>query len=123
MDTVFWLTYFWARPRAACNTASALRFCCCARSDALIPFMARCLLIAIVLLAALAAVAQEPDTPSANPGRPTVATPATLTPVGYLQFETGFLAAWHSPEFSSQPSLNEVMKFSVHNRIEFLLAD
>src|ERR1700683_4446179 len=30
-----------------------------------------------------------PDpTPEANPARPTVSTPATLTPVGYLQFET-----------------------------------
>jgi hypothetical protein len=29
----------------------------------------------------------------ANPGRPTVSTPATLTPPGYLQFETGSLGA------------------------------
>jgi hypothetical protein len=85
--------------------------------------MAECMSIALVLLASLAATAQEPDEPSANPGRPTVATPATLTPVGYLQFETGFLGAWHSPEFSSQPSFNEVMKFSVHRRIEFLFVD
>jgi hypothetical protein len=85
--------------------------------------MVRCLPIAIILLAALGVAAQDPDLPSANPGRPTIATPATLTPVGYLQFETGFLGAWHSPEFSSQPSINEVMKFSVHPRIEFLLVD
>jgi hypothetical protein len=85
--------------------------------------MAQCLSIILVLFASLAAAAQGPDKPSANPGRPTVSTPATLTPVGYLQFETGFLGAWHSPEFSSQPSLNEVMKFSVHRRIEFLLVD
>src|SRR5438128_2434407 len=26
----------------------------------------------------------DPDAPVANPGRPTVSTPATLTPVGYL---------------------------------------
>jgi len=63
----------------------------------------------------------EPELPAANPGRPTVSTPATLTPVGYLQFETGFLGAWHSPEFSSQSSFNEVMKFSVCRRIEFLV--
>src|SRR5437016_2669845 len=37
--------------------------------------------------------------PDANPGRPTVSTPATLTPVGYLQFENGTLFAEHSPEF------------------------
>ncbi len=62
------------------------------------------------------------DEPIANPGRPTVSTPATLTPVGYLQFETGILAAWHSPEFSSQASLGEVTKFSVSHRIELLAA-
>ncbi len=37
------------------------------------------------------------DELEANPGRPTVSTPATLTPVGYLQFETGGLGASHSP--------------------------
>jgi hypothetical protein len=62
----------------------------------------------------------EPDMPSANPGRPTVSTPATLTPVGYLQFETGVLSAWTSPEVSSQTNLNEVMKFAVLPRVEFL---
>ncbi len=60
------------------------------------------------------------DEPVANPGRPTVATPATLTPVGYFQFETGVLAAWQSPEFSSQESINEVMKFSVSRWIQLL---
>jgi hypothetical protein len=39
------------------------------------------------------------DEPEANPGRPTVSTPATITPVGYLQFETGFVPAYQSPEF------------------------
>src|SRR2546428_1072401 len=47
--------------------------------------------------------------PDANPGRPTVSTPATLTPVGYLQFESGFTAAGDSPEFSSRYGFNEVM--------------
>ncbi len=61
-----------------------------------------------------------PVEPTANPGRPTVSTPATLTPVAYLQFESGFLGAWHSPEFSSQSSLNEVVKFSLSRRIELL---
>jgi hypothetical protein len=60
-------------------------------------------------------------TPTANPGRPTVSTPATLTPVGYLQFETGFLAAWHSPEFSSQQSLVQVTKFTPVPRFEILV--
>ena len=60
--------------------------------------------------------------PEANPGRPTVSTPATLTPTGYLQFETGTLAANHSPEFSSQYGLNEVIKLSVVPRLELLAA-
>jgi hypothetical protein len=64
----------------------------------------------------------QPDEPTANPGRPTVSTPATLTPVGWVQFETGLLAAWHSPEFSSQTSLGEVVKFSLSPRIQLLTA-
>jgi hypothetical protein len=67
-----------------------------------------------------AAQSEETDEPVANPGRPTVATPATLTPVGYLQFETGFLGARHSPEFSTRYSLNEVMKLSITSRLELL---
>jgi hypothetical protein len=62
------------------------------------------------------------DDPVANPARPTVSTPATLTPVGYFQFETGTLSAWHSPEFSSQTSLNEVAKISVSRWLELLVA-
>jgi hypothetical protein len=66
--------------------------------------------------------AQSPatDEPEANPGRPTVSTPATLTPVGYLQFETGVQGARHSPEFSSRSSLNETIKLSVAPRLELL---
>ncbi|HJX94504.1 MAG TPA: hypothetical protein VJ324_02715 [Candidatus Acidoferrum sp.] len=60
------------------------------------------------------------DEPEANPGRPTVSTPATLTPVGYLQFETGFVPAYDSPEFSSRYGLDEVIKLSVAPRLEFL---
>ncbi len=67
-----------------------------------------------------AAQSSAPDGPEANPGRPTVSTPATLTPVGYLQFETGALAADHSPEFSSRYGLNEVLKLSVAPRLELL---
>jgi hypothetical protein len=70
--------------------------------------------------------AQFPDesfteAPAANPGRPTVSTPATLTPVGYFQFETGYLGAWHSPGLSSQSSMNEVVKFTVAPRLELLV--
>jgi hypothetical protein len=77
---------------------------------------------ALLILFALRANAQTPadDEPEANPGRPTVSTPATLTPVGYLQFETGVLGAFHSPEFSSRFAPNETIKFSVAPRLEFL---
>lgn len=81
-----------------------------------------------MLIAALAVYAQQPaapasaEPPEANPARPTVSTPATLTPVGYLQFESGYLGAWDSPEFSSQSSINEVAKLSVTHRFELLLA-
>jgi hypothetical protein len=60
--------------------------------------------------------------PEANPGRPTVSTPATLTPVGYLQFETGFTGANHSPEFSSRYSFNQVVKLTVARRLELLVS-
>jgi len=58
----------------------------------------------------------------ANPGRPTVSTPATLTPPGYLQFETGGLGATHSPEFSSLLNLNEVLKLTLAPRIELIFS-
>lgn len=64
----------------------------------------------------------QPEAPEANPGRPTVSSPATLIPVGYLQFETGVLAAWHSPELNRQTSIGEVVKFSVLPRVELLAA-
>jgi hypothetical protein len=90
------------------------------------------LLVLLVFLAAVCAQAQQtegktqeapsPDAPVANPARPTVSTPATLTPVGYLQFETGILAAWHSPGLVSQTSLNEVIKYSASRWIEVLVS-
>lgn len=79
-------------------------------------------LAAVILVLAGAAVlsAEEADEPEANPGRPTVSTPAAVAPTGYLQFETGGLTARHSPEFSSRSSAVEVMKLSVSPRLEFL---
>ena len=56
-----------------------------------------------------------PDEPEANPGRPTVSNPATLAPVGYLQFETGTLGATGSLEFSTYYEFNEVVKLAVHD--------
>jgi hypothetical protein len=59
--------------------------------------------------------------PPANPGRPTVSTPATLTPVGYLQFESGTLGAAESIEFDSRFGINEVVKLTVMPRLELIL--
>jgi hypothetical protein len=63
---------------------------------------------------------KEADEPEANPARPTVSNPATLTPVGYLQFETGVLGATVSPEFSTRYEWNEVIKLAVSRRLEFV---
>ena len=83
--------------------------------------VAVCLCATLTLLPRTAAgQSGTPDEQEANPGRPTVSTPATLTPVGYLQFETGVLGASHSPEFSSRSSLNETIKFSLVPRLELL---
>src|ERR1700746_2084516 len=59
--------------------------------------------------------------PEANPGRPTVSTPATLTPVGYLQFENGALFAQNSTEFSKRIGIGQVTKLPVHPRLELFL--
>jgi hypothetical protein len=77
-------------------------------------------LISASLARPAAAQSQDEREPEANPGRPTVSTPATLSPVGYLQFESGFTGANISFEFSSRYSLNEVAKLSVTRRVEFL---
>lgn len=68
------------------------------------------------------AVAQSNQTgqPQANPGRPTVSTPATLTPTGYLQFETGGIGAFDSPGVSSYVGLNETTKLALTSRIQLL---
>lgn len=66
----------------------------------------------------VSAAAQSQDEVAANPGRPTISTPATLTPVGYLQFETGVLGAEHSEGFANRTSLEEAIKLSVHKRLE-----
>ncbi len=62
-----------------------------------------------------------PSVPEANPGRPTVSTPATLTPVGYLQFENGALFAEDSAEFSKRIGIEQVTKLSVLPRLELFL--
>src|SRR3984885_6024808 len=77
-----------------------------------------------VLIFALSTPAQtitDDTVPEANPARPTVSTPATLTPVGYLQFETGSLGATTSPEFDTRVGINQVTKLTVLPRLEFLV--
>ena len=65
---------------------------------------------------ALAACAMG-QTPQANPSRPTVTNPATLPPVGYLQFEQGYLGSLDSPATASQYGFNFVAKIAVHDRL------
>jgi hypothetical protein len=89
-----------------------------------------CALLAVLVFvfpAPIAAQSAQPDGvpddgPAANPARPTVSNPATLTPVGYLQFETGTLGATTSPEFATRYEFNEVIKLAVTRRLEFIEA-
>jgi Putative MetA-pathway of phenol degradation len=85
-------------------------------------FLCCLLLILGLFVRSSAAQSETPDEAEANPGRPTVSTPATLTPVGYLQFETGVLRASHSPESAWRYSFNETIKLSVAPRLELLAA-
>lgn len=80
--------------------------------------------IALILCATIgnyAAQSGAPSVPDANPGRPTVSSPATLTPVGFLQFESGGMFAHNSPEFSNRMSFQQVTKLTVHPRLELIL--
>jgi hypothetical protein len=76
------------------------------------------LVISTGLRASAQADAAEVD---ANPGRPTVSTPAALTPQGYIQFESGLLGAEASGEFSNRTGVEEVVKFSPWKKLEFLV--
>jgi len=83
-----------------------------------------CLLaFSLVFVPPSLAQSEPPDVPDANPARPTVSTPATLTPVGYLQFETGALGASESPELSWRYGFNEVIKLTVAPRLELIVSD
>ncbi len=82
-------------------------------------FAAACALFCVAQIHAQDEVAK---TPEANPGRPTVSTPATLTPVGYLQFENGALYAVTSSEFQKQLGINQVTKLTVAPRLELLVS-
>ena len=75
---------------------------------------------AFLFVARICAQSSAVDTPEANPGRPTVSTPATLTPVGYLQFENGGLYAETSPEFTTLFGISQVSKLTVASRLQLL---
>ncbi|MDQ2925328.1 MAG: transporter [Acidobacteriota bacterium] len=77
----------------------------------------------VVGMASAALGQASPDTPpSANPARPTVTNPATLPPVGYLQFEQGYLGSLNSPNTASQYGVNQVTKIAVHPRLLFAVS-
>src|SRR5262245_36782803 len=88
--------------------------------------MRACLAALLVAGMARAAFAQtasppvQPEEPAANPGRPTIATPATLTPVGYVQLENGILIGHTSEDFKTLFSINQVTKLAVHPRLQFI---
>src|SRR5579872_1820910 len=73
----------------------------------------------LIIAVSVAAQSTADSVPDANPSRPTVSTPATLTPVGYLQFETGSLGAVVSPEFDTRMGINQVTKLTILPWIEF----
>lgn len=75
----------------------------------------------ILLALSIHAQAMTDPIPEANPARPTVSTPATLTPLGYLQFETGSSGATTSPEFATRVGINQVTKLTVLPRLELFV--
>jgi hypothetical protein len=75
---------------------------------------------ALLLAARIGAQSSAGETPAANPGRPTVSSPATLTPVGYVQFENGGIYAESSPEFTTLFGINQVTKLTVASRLQLL---
>lgn len=84
------------------------------------------ILLALLVLSTCVQAQSDPDSgadsdPAANPGRPTVSAPATLIPVGYLQFESGVLGAQRSPEFADRTSFNESIKFAPLSRLLFIV--
>jgi len=76
--------------------------------------------LALIVPTTLCAQIDTSAVPEANPARPMVSTPATLTPAGYLQFENGVLYAANSPEFSKRLGIEQVTKLSVDSRVQFM---
>lgn len=89
----------------------------CLSDDLLRRFSRRTPQALLALWLALSVFGLHAQTPAANPGRPTVANPATLPPVGYLQFEQGYLGSLTSPETASQYGVNQVTKIALASRL------
>src|SRR5450631_4424103 len=106
--------------RADLSAAHTYTFIGSSGGDSLVRVLFHISFIVAMFVTSSAAQTGPPEEPAANPGRPTVSTPATLTPVGYLQFESGVLGATHSPEFSTRQEWNEVIKLAVSRRLEFV---
>lgn len=77
-----------------------------------------CLFACALALPAQSADTDNDEVPEANPSRPTVSSPATFPPVGYLQFENGSLGAVTSPEFGTRIGINQVTRLAVAERLE-----
>ena len=70
-----------------------------------------------VLLGLSVAASAQVEVPAANPGRPTVTNPATLPPVGFLQFERGYLGSLNSPNTAAEYGTSEVWRMAVTTRV------
>ena len=82
-----------------------------------VPLVGRRLRVCTAVVCSAAVGCAVAQTPAANPARPTVTNPATLPPVGYLQFEQGYLGSVNSPETASQYGVNQVTKIAVASRL------
>jgi len=71
--------------------------------------------------AAISPVAAAPEI-VANPGRPALATSALLTPIGYLQVETGYLYAANSAGFSNRNAEEETMRVTLSPRTQLIVS-
>lgn len=67
-----------------------------------------------------ALILSQSELPPSNPGRPTVATPATLTPVGYLQFEDGAQYSTGTPGMTAQLGFSQISKLTVTPRLQLI---
>ena len=99
-----------SRARAGCSQLQIAR-----TSRTELPRSAGFAVVLFLLCAGLSPAQQ--NAPAANPARPTVSNPATLPPVGYLQFEQGYLGSLDSPGTPSQYGINQTTKVALASRL------